>query len=260
MKNSFGDIIRHWRSVRRFSQLSLSSETGISSRHISFLETGRSNPSRGSVLTFGRVLEMPKPIINDALLAAGFAPEYPVHDLGDVNLKPMTDAMAMILENHAPFPAIIIDGDWQIIGGNVPAMQLMQFLPMNGSMSVVEALLNDDPGDPVFLNWDVIAAWTLMRLQLETSRLGSTGALAETCRKLANDPRCADLDETSFSAKEPYLSMKARVDGRDLSLFTMLAEFTTAQDVAMSERRVELFFPADHATRAYFQKISKTKT
>jgi len=150
MKKNFGDIIRHWRSVRRFSQLSLSVETGISSRHISFLETGRSNPSRGSVLTFGRVLEMPKPIINDALLAAGFAPEFPAHDLSDINLKPMMDAMAMILENHSPYPAIIIDGDWQIIGGNVPAVHMMQVLPFNGSANVVDALLNDDPNESVF--------------------------------------------------------------------------------------------------------------
>ena len=260
MRHSFGDIIRHWRSIRRFSQLSLSAETGISSRHISFLETGRSKPSRGSVLTFGRALEMPKPVINDALLAAGFAPEFPVHDLSDVNLRPMMDATAMILENHAPFPAIIIDGDWQIIGGNVPAMHMMQFLPMNGSSSVVDALLNDDPNSPVFLNWDVIAAWTLTRLQLEASRLGSTGALAQTCKKMADDPRCASINATSFSAREPYLTMNVRVDGHDLSFFTMLAEFTTAQDVAMSERRVELFFPANETTQFYFERIFEGQT
>ncbi|MEP3655982.1 MAG: helix-turn-helix transcriptional regulator [Litorimonas sp.] len=256
MRKTFGDIIRHWRSVRRFSQLTLSAETGISSRHISFLETGRSKPSRGSVLTFGRVLEMPKPIINDALLAAGFAPEYPAHDLSDVNLKPMMDAVAMILENHAPFPAIIIDGDWQIVGGNVPAMHMMQFLPLNGSTSVVDALLNDDPDNPVFLNWDVIATWTLTRLQLEASRLGSGGTLLETSKKLANDPRFVSIDQNALATNAPYLTMTARIDGQELSLFTMLAEFTTAQDVSMSERRVELFFPADDVTRIYFENMS----
>jgi len=256
MTTGFGDIIKHWRGIRRFSQLSLSVETGISSRHISFLETGRSKPSRNSVLTFGRVLEMPKPVINDALLAAGFAPEFPVHDLTDVNLKPMVDAMSMILDNHAPFPAIIIDSGWQIIGGNKPAIHMMTFLPLNGSMNIVDALLNDKPADPVFLNWDEIAAWTLTRLQLETSRLGPTAALSEFYRKLANDPRCAALSQTIDAGKRPYLTMKARIEGRDLSLFTMLAEFTTAQDIAMSERRVELFFPADDGTRDYFQSLS----
>ncbi len=256
MKQSFGEIIRHWRTLRRYSQLTLSVETGLSSRHISFLETGRSQPSRGSVLTFGRVLQWPKPVMNQALLAAGFSPEFPDHDLDDVNLKPMTDAMALILENHAPYPAIIIDGNWQIIGGNPPAAHLMQFLPLGGSVSVIDALLNDDPKNPVFLNWDVIAAWTLSRLQVESARLGPDADLVRIYNKLAHDPRCAHLAQTSFSANAPYLTMQARIDSHDLSLFTMLAEFTTALDVSMSERRVELFFPADDVTRAYFEALS----
>jgi len=248
--------MKNWRDIRRFSQLSLSVETGLSSRHISFLETVRSKPSRGSVLTLARALDIPKPIVNDALLAAGFSPEYPVHDLADVNLKPMMDAMAAILKNHAPLPAIIIDGDWQIVGGNASAMHLMQFLPFQGSMCVVDALLNDDPDNPVFSNWEVIAAWTLTRLQLETSRLGHQGELYDIYKRLAHDPRCVDADATSFSANVPYLTMNARIDGHELSLFTMLAEFTTAQDIAMNERRVELFFAADEQTRQYFENLA----
>lgn len=255
MSATFGGLIKNWRGIRRFSQLSLSMETGISSRHISFLETGRAQPSRASVLTLARALDIPKPIVNDALLAAGLAPEYPVHDPADMNLQPMMDALATILDNHSPFPAIIIDGDWQIVGGNVPAMHLMKFLPFKGSMCVVDALLNDDPGHPVFRNWDVIAAWTLARLQLETSRLGQDVALYETYQRLAHDPRCWGADIRSLSAAQPYLTMEAHIDGHDLSLFTMLAEFTTAQDVAMSERRAELFFAADQKTRTYFEAL-----
>jgi len=121
MQKSFGDLIRHWRDIRRFSQLALSSETGLSSRHISFLETGRSNPSRGSVLTLARVLAMPKPAVNDALLAAGFAPEFPSYDLADVDLAPMMDAMMTILDNHSPMPAVILDG-----GGRLSAVTTLQ--------------------------------------------------------------------------------------------------------------------------------------
>lgn len=255
MSIKFGNLIKNWRGIRRFSQLSLSTETGISSRHISFLETGRAKPSRGSVLTLARALEIPKPIVNDALLAAGFAPEYPAHDLADVDLKPMTDAIATMLHNHAPFPAVVIDGDWQIVGGNAPAMNLMQFLPFQGSMCVVDALLNDSVENPIFLNWDVIAAWTLTRLQLETSRQGQNGKLADIYKRLAHDPRCLEADAAYFFGNEPYLTMKARINGHDLSLFTMLAEFTTAQDVAMSERRVELFFAADKKTQEYFETL-----
>ena len=94
------------------------------------------------------------------------------------------------------------------------------------------------------------------RLQLETSRLGPTAALMEFYSKLANNPRCGGLNQTIDAQKRPYLTMKARLEGRDLSLFTMLVEFTTAQDIAMSERRVELFFPADDMTRDYFQSLA----
>jgi len=250
---SFGGLIKDWRGIRRFSQLSLSSETGISSRHISFLETGRAKPSRGSVLTLARALDLPKPVVNDALLAAGFAPEYPLHDPADVNLQPMFEAMTTILNNHAPFPAIIIDGNWQIVGGNTPAMNLMTFLPFEGSMCVVDALLNDDLENPTFLNWDIIAAWTLTRLHIETSRLGQRGELAQIYERLSQHPRCRHMDSRMSVGSEPYLTLEANVDGHELSLFTMLAEFTTAQDVTMSERRVELFFPANDKTRAYFE-------
>lgn len=198
---------------------------------------------------------MPKPAINDALLAAGFAPEYPSLNMDDVDLAPMMDAMKTILENHAPMPAIIIDGAWQIIGGNTSAMHMMQFLPMNGSMSVVDALINDDPKAPIFLNWDEIAAWTLLRLQVESAREGMQGPLMNVYKRLSADPRLAGKDLASFSNSGPYLTLEARVGEHVLSLFTMLAEFTTAQDVNMSERRVELFFPANAETKAYFETL-----
>ena len=256
MDLKFGNILKNWRDIRRFSQMSLSLETGMSSRHISFLETGRAQPSRQSVLTLARVLEIPKPVVNDALLAAGLAPEYPTYTPDDINLKPMIEAMSDMLNNHAPLPAIIIDGNWQIVGGNVPAMHMVQFLPFQGSMCIVNALLGDDTENPIFLNWGEIAAWTLTRLQLETSRQGSDSPLKEIYHELASDPRCHNQHSVSSLVRQPYLQMKARIDGHDLSFFTMLAEFTSAQDIAMSERRIELFFASDEATRLYFENLA----
>ena len=133
-------------------------------------------------------------------------------------------------------------------------MRMMQFLPFNGSRCVVDALLNDDIQTPIFTNWDVIAAWSLTRLQLETSRLGYDGPLTEVYNRLLRDPRSDGLN-TSFQGAEPFLTMNVRVDGHVLSLFTMLAEFTSAQDIGLSARRVELFFAADDATRRYFEAL-----
>jgi len=134
-------------------------------------------------------------------------------------------------------------------------MNMMQFLPMHGSMSVVDALLNDDPEKQIFINWHEIATWTLLRLQAETAREGGKGPLMDNYHKLASDPRLAVKDLTSFSNSGPYLTLKVRVKEQTISLFTMLAEFTTAQDVNMSERRVELFFAADEITKSFFEDL-----
>jgi len=253
MSAAFGHLIKHWRGIRRFSQLALSAESGMSSRHISFLETGRSRPSRGSVLTLARVLEMPKPAVNEALLAAGFAPEYKARSMDDVDLAPAMSAIMTILENHAPMPAIIIDSSWNIVGGNVPAQHMTQFLPFEGSSSLIEALLNDDPYNPCFLNWSVIATWSLLRLQNEISQEGPESPLIHIYHRLANDPRVKESDLASFSDYGPVLTLKVRADDHILTLFTMLAEFSTAQDLTLSERKVELFFAADEATKTYFE-------
>ncbi len=256
MSQDFGDMIKEWRGVRRFSQLSLSAESGLSSRHISFLETGRSRPSRSSVLTLARVLDMPRTVTNEALLTAGFAPEYPALALDDAQLLPAMGAINTILENHAPMPAIVIDEAWKIVGGNAPAQHLMQFLPTTPSLCLIDSLLNDDPHDPIILNWAVVAKWTLLRLQAELSKMGRQSPVFETCKRLASDPRLRNADITSFSDFGPVLTTQIRVKEHVLSLLTMLAEFSTVQDVTMSERRVELFFPADEATKAYFHQLS----
>ncbi len=253
MSTAFGHLIKHWRNIRRFSQLALSTESGLSSRHISFLETGRSKPSRGSVMTLARVLDMPRPAINEALLAAGFAPEYHALPMDDADLAPAMSAIMTILENHSPMPAIVIDAGWNILGGNVPAQQMMQFFPFKGSLCVVDALLNDEPSKPCFLNWSVIATWTLLRLRAEISRDGPESPLLDLYNRLANDSRITDSDIDSFSDYGAVLTMQVNLGGHELSLFTMLAEFSTVQDLALSERRVELFFAANDETKAYFE-------
>ena len=167
----------------------------------------------------------------------------------------MMGALQTILDNHAPMPAIVIDGEWQIVGGNKTAMFMMQVLPFKGSLCSVNALLNDDPKDPVFLNWDVIAAWTALRLQTEAARVGGEGPLIDLHKRLMSDPRLAGKDLTMVSDGTPFLTMKIGHAGQTLSLFTMLAEFSTAQDITMSERRIELFFAADPKTKGFFENL-----
>jgi len=261
MSTAFGQIVKEWRGIRRFSQLSLSVESGLSSRHISFLETGRSRPSRGSVITLARVLQMPRNVTNEALLSAGFAPEYPALAPDDVDLAPAMLAINTILQNHDPMPAIVIDAGWNILGGNQGAQHLMNFLPLGmlsegASVSLADAILNDDPNNPVILNWSEVATWSLLRLQAEANKLGPNSPVYMTYNRLASDPRLKQIDRESFSDKGPILTTKIKAGDHVLTLLTMLAEFSTVQDITMSERRVELFFPADDATRQYFENLN----
>ena len=255
MNNRFGHIVRQWRDIRRFSQLALSAESGISSRHISFLETGRAQPSRGSVLTLARVLDMPKPATNEALLAAGFAPEYAHWEADDADMVPINIAISSILENHMPLPGIVIDAGWNIVGGNAAAQSMISVLPFADTLNVVDAILNDDVDNPQFINWQDVAQWTKLRLQTEMMREGGRGPLASLYHNLANDPRLPHDELMSFADYGPVLTMQVRAGDSILNMFTMLAEFSTVQDVTMSERRVELFFPADEATRAFFDTL-----
>lgn len=249
-------MLKHWRGVRRFSQLALSVESGFSSRHISFLETGRSKPSRSSILALARVLDMPKSAVNDALFTSGFAPEYPSFDTRDEDMAPIHMAMRAILDNHSPMPAITLDGSWNIVGGNRPAQHMIGLLPFNGSLNVVDALLNDDTRAPQFLNWTDLATWTALRLQFEAAKKGPGSPLRQCYDRLMADPRMETPQAHSFSSYGPVLTTKVRAGDITLTLFTMLAEFSTVQDVAMSDLRVELFFAADDVTRKFFENLS----
>ena len=207
-------------------------------------------------MTLARVLEMPKPAVNEALLAAGYAPEFQSLTPDHVDLKPAMSAIMTILENHQPMPAIVIDGSWNIVGGNKSAKAMMAYLPFNGSLCLVDALLNDDPNDPIFLNWSVIATWSVLRLQHENTMAGGRDDLRKSYQRLLDDSRLKPENLTSFADYGPVLTMKVRFGDQILTLFTMLAEFSTVQDITMSERRVELFFAADGATKAFFDSLS----
>ena len=139
-----------------------------------------------------------------------------------------------------------------MVGGNPPAMAMIDVLPFHGSLCIADALLNDDVFAPVFLNWETIAVWTLLRLQSEAAKAGQGSAVAALYERFSSHPRLKNLDQTSFSDYGPVLIMQCQFGDTVLSLFTMIAEFSTVQDMTMSERRVELFFPADAETRAFF--------
>src|SRR5438128_1267052 len=121
----FGDLLREWRHRRRVSQLDLALDAAVSARHISFVETGRAKPSRELVLRLSDQLDVPLRERNALLVAAGFAPVYGESPLEAPGMAPVREALDRLLAGHEPFPAVIVDRQWELIAGNVPAMALL---------------------------------------------------------------------------------------------------------------------------------------
>jgi len=251
---AFGNIVREWRRIRRFSQLQLAVEADISSRHVSFLESGRSNPSKTMVLKIADALHMPKQTANQALGAAGYAPAFPQLPPDDAALAPIRDAVSMMLDNHTPFPAFAIDRHWDVVAMNPSAAQLFVQGGINGATNAIDALIAVAEGD-AWINWEEAALLMLMRLRTEVTQYGGDHVLQRYIDQLAAHPRIsgADIDKINFN--QAVIPTVLKIGDTRLSLFSTIAQFGSVQEVASAEIRVELMFPADATTGKYFQSL-----
>jgi transcriptional regulator with XRE-family HTH domain len=251
-----GIHLRQWRQRRRLSQLDLASEAEISPRHLSFVETGRSTPSREMILHLSEQLEIPMRERNVLLVAAGYAPIFPERSLSDTALAPARAAIDLVLESHKPYPAFALDRHWNVVASN-SALQAMY-----------EGVVPDLLERPV----------NAMRLTLHpeglskrTENLGEWRAhLVHRLRQQAEmtaDPKLlALLQEVSAYPAPPaphghdanamVVPFRLRVRGGVLSFFSTTMVFGTPVDVTLSEIAVESFFPADAATVALVEALS----
>lgn len=251
MRDTFGDILREWRGLRRYSQLALALEAETSARHLSFLESGRASPSRAMVIRLADALQMPKAATNRALQAAGFAPVYPQlpHDAAD--LAPVRSAIGKVLANHEPLPAVVIDQHWDITGANGAALSLFAALGLAGQSNLLEALNLAGDGAAID-NWEETALLALQRARAELIALGGDARLKTLTEKLATHPRLAKGDHSAINLNQAVIPTVFRAGGKRLSMFSTIAQFGSVQDVRASELRIEMMFPADDSTYDYF--------
>lgn len=252
MSNAFGEIIREWRDLRRVSQLQLSLEAGMSARHLSFLESGRSRPSRAMVLRLTDALAMPKETANRALHSAGFAPVYPALPFDDEALQPVRNAVRMMLDNHEPFPGVAIDRGWNITDANEGAAALFAAVGATKSANMLDVML--DLGDSGALeNWEENALIILNRLKSEIIQYGGDDKLESFAARFASHPRLKAFKST-VDYSQAVVPTVLRLQDVRLSLFSTIAHFGSVQDVGASDIRIELMFPADAATRNHFER------
>jgi transcriptional regulator with XRE-family HTH domain len=261
----FSAALRYWREKRGYSQLRLSTESHISQRHISFLESGRSEPSKELILKLGIVLDVPLRHRNAMLLAAGYAPAYRERDLSDPELRSVRQALEFMLAQQSPYPALVVDRLWNLVMLNDPAAGMMKWLldlpdrhaiPGKGEINVVRLTIDPEGIRRYVLNWQEVAADMLHWIQREAMSDGPDSEAAGLLESLAaiegvgTASRLPDLDSRAL----PFLPLRLKKGETSLNLFTTIATLGTPHDVTVHELRIESFFPADEATAGWFRQ------
>ena len=247
METAFGPVLKDWRTRRRLSQLDLGLAANVSARHISFLETGRAAPSRPMVTQLCETLEVPRSARNAVLNAAGFAPLYRSRDLDEAEMAPVRAAVDWILERHNPFPAMALDRHWTLVKANAASAMLLGAVGLSEGDSLLEALVDTQRMKPVLENWPEVAQHMIARLRIESAHLGGDPVLDDAAQALVDDlgPELPNVG----GVLPAVIPARYRAGERVLSLFSTLAQFGTAEDVALAELKIEMLFPADDATR-----------
>lgn len=244
---SFGDLLRGWRRRRGLSQLALSLRADVSSRHISFVESGRSRPSREMVLLLCRSLQVPLRESNDLLFAAGFAPVYRDSRLDGPLLTAANAAIDLILRNHEPHPAVVMDRHWNLLRTNTAAQRLFTRLlgerAAAGPANVVRLVFAEDGLKPWLANWAQVAATVLERVHREA--VGGVLDAATEALLAEVRPLAAGLKVTADAADGwPLVPLRFRKGDLAVDYFSMVTTLGTPRDIALQELRIECFFPA----------------
>ncbi|MEM6710427.1 MAG: helix-turn-helix transcriptional regulator [Pseudomonadota bacterium] len=258
-RTRFAALLRDWRRRRRLSQQTLALDAGVSQRHLSFLESGRSQPSREMILKLCESLDVPLRERNPWLVAAGFAPLYRARGLDDPQMAQVSRAVTLMLDNHSPYPALAMDRRWQLYRANRPFMQMLALLTGNSLSEADPAAINllelfFSPGGirPLVSNWDAIAPLLWRRAEREAEELQDL-TMRSTLATLGRSLDVAGLRRDADAPLVPVLPLTLAVGGLELSLFTVISTFGTAQDVHAEELRIECFFPADEATERWLK-------
>ena len=247
----FAARLRFWRNRRGLSQLECAGRAGISQRHLSFLELGRAAPSRDMVARLAGTLDLPLRQHNVLLRAAGFAPLWRQTDLAAPELAQVSKAIAFILAQQEPFPAVVVDRRWNLIDANRGATHLVEHLvgPLapGTQVNLADALVAPDVLRPFLLNWPDVVRYFIRGVEADAAADGTDETAALLARLLAYPGVRAAL-KTTPSDTTPVLPMHFRKEGTSLRLFTTIATLGTPQDITTQELRIECFFPMDDET------------
>ena len=260
---SFGAGLRWWRERRGFSQLDLAGAAETTQRHLSFLESGRANPSSEMVLRLATVLDIPLRQQNALLLAAGFAPAWRESDLSAPELAQVNGALDYMLAQQEPYPVFVVDRRWNLLRANTGAGRFVEFLtgpapaapPVSTEpVNLAIALVSPHGLRPFIVNWEEVALYFLRGVQADAISDG-TRQTAELLTRLLAFPGLPALSQNPppGETRAPVLIIHFKSKETSLRLFTTIATLGTPHDVTLQEIRVECFFPMDDPTAQIFR-------
>lgn len=264
VRRDFHSRLVWWRKRRGLSQLELALSAACSQRHVSFLELGRTRPSREMVLRIASALDLPLRQSNELLLAAGFAPAWEETPLGAEVLAPIQNALDYMLAQQEPFPAVVVDRRWKLLQANKGAVALVDFLvgPIepDAAINLADALLAPDILKPHLTNWTEVARYFMRSVEMDAAADGTAETKSLRERLLAYEGVGEAMAQAATpEAGGPVLPLHFRKGTAELRLFTTIATLGTPQDITLQELRIESFFPMDEATRATLQKWSEPR-
>jgi transcriptional regulator with XRE-family HTH domain len=250
--NTIGDHLKLWRRQRRLSQLDLALAAEISTRHLSFVETGRAAPSREMVLRLAEFLEVPLRARNQMLLAAGFAPLYPERKLDDPALGFVRDAIERLLSAHEPYPALAVDRHWQLVSANRHVMPLLTGVAaelLQPPVNVLRLALHPSGIAPRILN---LGEWRHHLLTRLARQIAATQdpVLMDLRAELAAYPAPANVSEPEGDMLVPAVRLRLAAEDGVLEFLSATMLIGAPHDVTLAELAIETFLPADEATAA----------
>ena len=256
------------------SQLTLSLQSGVSARHISFIETGRSTPSRKLIGQLSDAMDLPVRERNVLFVAAGYAPIFAETDWQDEAMAPVRRAIGLILDNHEPYPAFVVDRCWNVLFCNRATTRLMatwlpslaasidhyrrgHYLDTPESLNAMRLVLAPDLLRPHIANWRVAARVLMLRLRHELRVPNPPEGLAHLYRELSLDPEVAAAAGTPVDSTQSAIVVPLSFDSTEgvLAFFSTIATIGTPADVTPSEIRIESMFPADEQTEGRLERL-----
>jgi len=253
-RTPIGELLRAWRRRRSLSQLELALEADVSSRHVSFLETGRARPSREMVLRLAEHLDIPLRERNGLLLAAGYAPEYIERSLEEPEMGPIHEALDRFLRAHEPYPAVILDRHYNIVSANDATSVLTEEIAPElraRPANALRATLHPDGMAPRILNLPEWSAHLLHRLRRRAA-LTADPELERLYEELSTYPGVTlEPPHDGRAGDDIVLPLRIRTGGRELAFFSTVSTFGTAVEITLAELMIEAFYPANAVTASH---------